>query len=63
MSKGINQTYVEDLKDPDKVLPPSRNLVLIALREDESGERIPFCLLGHLPLHLRHGSVIESIGK
>jgi hypothetical protein len=56
-SNGINLTHVEYLKDSDKVLLPSRNLVLITLREDESGDRIPFSLLIDLPLHRNQGSV------
>ena len=51
--------HVEDVKDPDKVLLPSDNLVLISLREDESGDCVPFALLDDLPLDLRHSSVIK----
>ena len=45
-------TYVEDMKDPYKILFPRRNLALIALREDESMYRIPFTLLDDLLLNL-----------
>jgi hypothetical protein len=42
----------------EEVLFPSRNLLLIALREDESGHRISFTLLDDLPLDPRQGSAI-----
>ena len=58
-SYRINLTHGEDLKDPDKILLPSRNLVLIGLREDESENRVPFGLLDNLPLDLGDGSVIK----
>ena len=48
------------MEDPDEVLPPSRNLLLITLREDESDHSIPFTLLDDLPLDLCQGSVIEG---
>ena len=60
MAVGTNQTHVEDVKDPDKVLPPSRNLVLIGFREEETGDYCSFPLLDHLPLDLCHGSTIEA---
>ena len=48
------------MEDPDEVLFPSRDLVLVALREDKSQYRIPFTALGDLPLDLRYGSAIET---
>ena len=60
MANGANQTHIEDVKDPDKVLPPSGNLVLVAFREDESGDYIPFALLDHLPLDPCHRPAIEA---
>ena len=39
------------MKDPDEVLLPSRDLLLVALREDESENRIPFTLLHDLLLY------------
>jgi hypothetical protein len=48
------------MKDPDKVLLPSSDLVFIGFGEDESVERIPFTLLDDLPLDLGHGSAIKS---
>jgi hypothetical protein len=54
------RTHVEDLKDPDQVLLPSRNFVLIVLGEEESEDRIPFTPLDDLPLHLCQGSAIET---
>jgi hypothetical protein len=48
------------MKDPDKVLLPSRNLILVALREDEPGERLPFTLLDDPLLDIGHGSAIET---
>jgi hypothetical protein len=47
------------VEDPDEVLLPSRDLVLVALREDESEHCIPFTLFGDLPLDPRQGSAIE----
>ena len=58
--KRANRTYIEDLKDPGKVLLPSCDLVLIALREDESDHRIPIAMLADLPLYLCHCSVIKT---
>jgi hypothetical protein len=51
------------VKNPDKVLVPSRDPILVALHEDEPKDYIPFPLLIHLPLHLGHGSAIHGIGK
>jgi hypothetical protein len=56
----INGTHIENLKDPDQVLPPSRNLVLVVLGEEESKNCIPFTPLDDLPLHLCKGSAIEK---
>ena len=61
MSNWIDRTYVEDMKDPNKVLPPSCNLVLITFREYESEEHVPFALLNDVPLNLRHGSAIGTL--
>ena len=46
------------MKDPDKVLLPSCDFVLITFGEDESVDRIMFTLLDDLPLDRDHGSVI-----
>jgi hypothetical protein len=51
------------VKDPDKVLIPSSNLILIALREEEPEDYIPFALLTDIPLHLGHGSAIDGHRK
>ena len=48
------------MKNPDKVLPPTRDLVLVALGEDESGDCTPLPLLGDSRLHLRYRSTIEA---
>jgi hypothetical protein len=48
------------VKDPDELLLPSGNLVLIALREKESGDRVAFTLLDDFPKDIRHGSAIET---
>src|SRR5258708_38005023 len=45
MPNGSNRTYVKDVKDPEKVLLPSRDLVLVALRDDEPDHCIPLPLL------------------
>jgi hypothetical protein len=57
---GTNRTHVEDLKDPDEVLLPTRNLLLVVLGEDESEHSTPFTPLGGLPLHLYQRSAIEE---
>ena len=48
------------MKNPDEVLPPSRDPVLVGLGKDESDRHVPFSLLDDLLLHLRYGSAIES---
>jgi hypothetical protein len=53
-------THVEDVKNPEEVLLPSRNLLLVAFCEDEPGHRISFTLLDDLPLDPRQGSTIET---
>ena len=57
-------TYVEDLKDPDEVQFPTRDLILIAPRIEYSWHRSSFTLLGDLVLDGGHGSAIEgSVGE
>jgi hypothetical protein len=51
------------VKDPDKVLIPGSDLVLIAPCENEPEDYIPFALLTDIPLHLGHGSAIDSHRK
>jgi hypothetical protein len=58
---GIGRTYVEHVKDPDKVIPPNHNLVLISRRIEESEGPIPFTLLSNLSLNLCHCSAIEPL--
>ena len=48
------------MKDPDKTLIPSGNLVLIAFREDEPEDHVSFAPLIDLPLHLNHRSAVDS---
>ena len=55
----IDWTNVEDLKDPDEVLLPSGDLVLIVLCKDETEDRPPFTPLGDPPLNLGQGPTIE----
>ena len=59
----FNRTYVEDVKDPDKILLPRSNLTLIALGEDESVYHTPFTMLDDLPLDLGQGSATDNVGK
>ena len=59
-TQKIDWTHIEDVKDPNKVILPSGDLVLIDLRMEHSGEHIPFFLLNDLPLDLGHGSGIET---
>ena len=49
------------MKDPDEILLPSNNLVLIGFGEDESVDRAPFTLLDDLPLDLGQSSVVEIV--
>ena len=58
-----DRTYVEDAKNPDKILIPSSNFVLIAFGEEESVDGIPFTLLDDLPLDLGQSSATESISE
>jgi hypothetical protein len=64
LSVGIpsrtNRTHVEDLKDPNQVLLPTRNLVLIVPGEDELEGCVPFTTLDDLLLHLYQGPAIEA---
>ena len=59
MLNGTDGTHVEDMKNPDKVLFPSGNLVLVFLRKDESVNWTPLPMLGGHPLNLRHSSGIQ----
>jgi hypothetical protein len=49
------------LKDPDKVLLPSCNLVLIVLGQNKSEDSVPFTSFDNLLLHLCQGSAIETL--
>jgi hypothetical protein len=60
-AQKTERTYIEDVKDPDKILLPSRNLVFIALREDEPDYCTPFTMLRDLPLDPRQGSAIQTL--
>ena len=51
------------MEDPDEVLFPSRDLVLVALSKDESQHCIPFTALDDLLLYLRHGSAIKTLAS
>ena len=55
-----DRTYIEDVKNPDKVIPPSRDLVLICLRVEHLGDHIPLAQLNDLPLNLCDHSVIGA---
>ena len=50
-----------DLKDPDEVQLPSRDLILITLRVEYSCGHVPFPLLGDLLLDRGHGSAIGTL--
>ena len=60
MANVTDRTYIEYVKDPDKVIPPNRNLVLIGLCVEDSGGYIAFTLLGDPPLNFGHGSAIKT---
>jgi hypothetical protein len=49
------------VKDPDKVLLPSSNLVLIALCQDEPEYCTPFTPLRDLPLDPCQGPAIQTL--
>ena len=57
---GTYRTYIEDVEDPDKVMPPNRNIVLITLRVEQPGCHIPFTLLDNLPLDLGNSPAVET---
>ena len=49
------------MKNPDEVLLPSCDLLLVTLREDEPGHCIPFALLDDLLLNPPQRPVIETL--
>ena len=49
-SNVINRTHVEYMKNPDEVLLPTRDLLLITFEEDKSEYHVPFTPLDDLPL-------------
>ena len=59
MPSRTDYTHVEDVKDPDKVLLPSRDLLLVALREYESGHYTALALLDDFFLDPGQSSEIE----
>lgn len=59
MPNEPDQTYIEEVQEPNKVMPPNENIGLVALRVEESGGKIPFTLLGDVPLYLSHSSEIK----
>ena len=56
LANTSDQTYVEDVKDPEKVLLPSGDFVFIALRKYELDHCVPFTLLDDPHSDLHHGS-------
>ena len=53
-------TYIEDVKDLEKVAPPSDDFALIALRIESSGSYVSLILLNDTPLDLGHGPTIGT---
>ena len=49
------------MEDPDEVLLPTKNRILIVLLVDESRGHIPFSLLDGLLLDRGHGSAIGTL--
>jgi hypothetical protein len=47
------------VKDPEEVISPNRNLILIALRVEDPEDHISVTLLDDLPLDLGNGSGFE----
>jgi hypothetical protein len=58
--KRTNWTHIEYVENSDKILVPRSNLILVALREDEPQDYVPFPSFVDLPPHLGHGSVINT---
>ena len=56
-----DRTHVEDVKDPVEVQLPGPNRVLVTFRVQDSGEPVPFTLLGDLLLNIIHSSVPQII--
>ena len=54
-------TYVEDVKDPSEVLPPTRNHIFVDLRMENSRDHISFALVDDLPLDLGHSPAVETL--
>ena len=61
MLNRTNYTHIKDVKNPDKVLLPSRDLLLVALREDESGHYTALALLDDFLLDPGQSSEIEML--
>ena len=58
---GIDLTYVEDVKDPSEVLPPTRNRIFVDLRMEDPRDRMSFTLVNDLPLDLGHSPAVEIL--
>ena len=53
--------YVEDLKDPAEVQPPSGDRISIIPRLENPRDHVPSTLLDDLPIDLRHSSMMKLI--
>lgn len=51
------------MENPDQILLPSGDFVLIGLHVEESRGNIPFTLLDDLLLNPGHGSAIRTLGE
>ena len=60
MPSIADRTYIEDMKDPIKVLPPSSNLILVVLCMQGLRGRIFLAQLDNLVLYPGHGSGLRT---
>ena len=60
MHNRTHLTHIEDMKDLEKVTPPSNNLVLVALRVESPGGYVPLALLDDIPLDLGHCPAMKT---
>lgn len=59
-SNRTNRTHVEDVEDPDKVLVPTGNIVLVVFSAGKPRDRIPFTALDDPLFDLGNSFAIET---
>jgi hypothetical protein len=60
MPVGTNRTHVENLRNPIEVLSPSSNRIFVALRVEDSKDRVSFTPFDDLPLDLGQSPVVGT---